>query len=165
MPLTDQQLRALTYLVLAARPIGARHWDEGGVYANLAKVRERDLGTVVIAAIQAAEDRNAATPGVIPKPGPHWRNPESAPAHVERPRFDPARTCSVCNLTADLHDRMSGDHEFVSVERWRAVQPTPPPETAREHLAAAQAVVCKHGVAPERCVEHKPARAPAEDDA
>lgn len=125
MPATDQQLRAIAYLVKDCRPHGARVWHEDGIYANLAKVRDRSLGSIVIAAIQAAEDRNAATPGVIPTPGPHWRTPEAAVV-TPADKVAPSEHCTTCGHTESAcRMRWAGDHEFVSVARARGLKRTP----------------------------------------
>jgi hypothetical protein len=114
MTVTDQQLRAIAYLTLAARPVGAPRWDEQGVLANLAKCRDRSVAALTIAAVQAAEDRGAATPGVIPTPGPHWRQPTPAEATQPREVFDRATFCGVCSEPQDrCQARWEGDHEFV----------------------------------------------------
>lgn len=117
MPATDQQLRAIAFLAAACRPTGCKGWDEGGIYANLTKVRDRSLSTLTIAAIQAAEDRNAATPGVIPSAGPHWRAPEAAP--VPR-QTEPAHAmCVTCGKSK--HAPIVDDHEYVSVDAARGM--------------------------------------------
>lgn len=118
MPATDQQLRAIAYLVAACRPHGCKQWDEAGIYANLAKVRDRSLASITIAAIQAAEDRNAATPGVIAAPGPHWRAPEAAP--TPRQTEDPGLACATCGEFRDVcRTRWTDDHEYVPVAKTR----------------------------------------------
>lgn len=94
MTASDQDLRAITHLALACRPHGAPRWDADGIYANLAKVRDRSVGSITIAAVQAAEDRNAVTPGVIPTSGPHWRPPEAAP--IAPTRVEPSAHCTSC---------------------------------------------------------------------
>lgn len=152
MPVTEQQARAITFLAMAARPTGAPRWDEGGVYANVMKVADRAVGAVTIAVIQAAEDRNAQSPGVIPTNGPHWRDPAAAPAE-ERPRFDAMRTCSVCSLTREACElRWANDpdgHVFVSVDRARAGRVVAA-ETARAGSEAAKAALIETRTWPAR---------------
>lgn len=122
MPADDQQLRAIAFLATSCRPHGARKWDESGIYAKLAEVRDRSLGSVIIAAIQAAEDRGAETPGVIPKPGPHWRTPESAPV-TSADRVPADGHCATCGHTeAACRMRWASDHEFVSVAQSRGLK-------------------------------------------
>ena len=116
MSITKDQAQMIAALAVAARPSGASRWDEAGVVANLAKVRDRSLAAVVIATMQAAEDRNAHTPGVIPGQGPHWRNPESAP----RPptvAYDANHFCADCGKHRDRHPPT--DHPFLSVAEQR----------------------------------------------
>jgi hypothetical protein len=116
MPVTDQQARAIAFLACAVRPHGASKWDEAGVLANVLKVRDRSLSSVVIATMQAAEDRNANSPGVLPTAGPHWRNPESAP----RPPLNTweadliCTTCSRPEASCKAIRHADDDHPFVS---------------------------------------------------
>lgn len=134
MSVSEQQARAIAFLAAAARPHGARRWDEAGIYANIMKVADRSLATVTIAVMQAAEDRNAQSPGVIPTAGPHWRAPEQAPAEVRelRPRYDPRKVCHVC---AQPTHQSASDHAFLSIEAARAVPSSPAPETVRQAIA------------------------------
>lgn len=137
MPVTDQQIRAIAFLAAAARPTGCRPWDESGIVANIAKVRDRSLSAVVIAVMQAAEDRNAATPGVIATNGPHWRDPASAP--VAREPYDPMRVCGTCGEEQTRCRVMwSGDHEYLSVAEHRRPTETDVPrvvDALREQVA------------------------------
>jgi hypothetical protein len=116
MPVTEQQARAIAFLAVAARPTGASRWDEAGVYANIIKVADRSLGSVVIATMQAAEDRNAHSPGVLPTAGPHWRNPESAPPKPLNV-WDHDTICTTCSrpeAQCKAVRHADDDHEFVS---------------------------------------------------
>lgn len=125
MPATDQQLRAIAFLAIASRPHGARVWDEAGTFANLAKVRDRSLGSITIAAIQAAEDRNADTPGVIPAPGPHWRTPAAAPTTASD-KTDPSAHCATCGHTETAcRMRWATDHEYLPVAQARGQKSDP----------------------------------------
>lgn len=138
MSVSEQQARAIAFLAAAARPHGARRWDEAGIYANIMKVADRSLATVTIAVMQAAEDRNAQSPGVIPTTGPHWRAPEHAPAEVRelRPRYDPRKVCNVCGLAPQFHETPPiDDHAFLSIEAARAVPSSPAPEAVRQAIA------------------------------
>lgn len=118
MSVNDQQLRAIAFLVAACRPAGCKPWDESGIYANLTKIRDRSLGAVIIAAVQAAEDRNAATPGVIPTAGPHWRDPAAAPSPRQtEPAGSACVTCGEFEIVCRA--RWKTDHEFVATERTR----------------------------------------------
>lgn len=139
MPATDQQLRAIAFLAVTCRPHGARTWDEAGVFANLAKVRDRSLGSITIAAIQAAEDRNADTPGVISKPGPHWRTPQAAPT-TAADKTDPSAHCATCGHTETAcRMRWAGDHEYMPVARARGRKSDP--DRARQIVEALKAEV------------------------
>lgn len=114
MTVTDQQLRAIAFLAAAARPHGARRWDEHGIVANLAKVRDRSLASLTVAALLAAEDRNADSPGVIPTPGPHWRDAHGNPTPSRTPTPAAADRCSTCSLHRDVcRARWNDDHAFT----------------------------------------------------
>lgn len=134
MPVTDQQLRAIAFLAAACRPHGSKAWDKAGILANITKVRDRSLGSVIIAAVQAAEDRNAVTPGVIPSAGPHWRTPDAAPV-TEADRIDPGEHCAGCGKAEhvcrarlesqrgmDPDDPRYDDHTFVTVAAARGMK-------------------------------------------
>lgn len=61
---------ALAHTIVELRP----SWDLDGIrqaldHPDLASVNEN---LTVLASIRAATDGNVRTPGVIPKPGPHW---------------------------------------------------------------------------------------------
>jgi hypothetical protein len=95
--LTDQQIRAIAFLAAAARPHGARRWNEAGIIAAIDKVRSRSLVEVTVAVMRAADDRGADTPGVIPTAGPHWRSStDDATEGVLPQRYDPNTTCGIC---------------------------------------------------------------------
>lgn len=117
MPVNQQQQRAIAFLAAAARPYGAPAWDESGILANVAKVADRNLASVVIAVMRAAEDRNATTPGVIPTNGPHWRDPGSAPPPPFEP-FDQSAFCGTCGkpeARCQSTRVADDDHPFESV--------------------------------------------------
>ncbi|MBA3782856.1 MAG: hypothetical protein H0X12_13520 [Nocardioides sp.] len=142
MPVTEQQARAIAFLAVSARPHGATRWDEAGVYANVLKVADRSLGSVVIATMQAAEDRKAQSPGVIPASGPHWRNPESAPSSQRTP-YDPMTFCGTCGKP----EHGATDHPFVSVGHTRAATTEPRIDALRAARAEATSGFCRHGAA------------------
>ncbi|UFU03456.1 hypothetical protein LQF12_02260 [Ruania suaedae] len=99
--LQQRSAQALTVLIHEIRPA----WDEQGIYAALGKAR--DMGTlpeIATAAIKAALDPEAKTPGIIASQGPHWRTPPEAtasqPIREDRCKVyghsDTARTCRSC---------------------------------------------------------------------
>ena len=94
MTISREQAQALTRLVHALRPA----WNEEGIYAALGKLKARDPYDVALAAIRAAADKNAKTPGVIPTDGPHWNElPPTAPKTPRLTREERrARTCDTC---------------------------------------------------------------------
>lgn len=116
MTVTDQQMRALAFLAVACRPHRAPTWDEAGVLANIAKVRDRSLPEVALAVIRAASDREAVSPGVIPSNGSHWQE-QLKPAKWEPEKVPPAERCSACSHLR--HDAKCpkcppiDDHEFA----------------------------------------------------
>ena len=128
MPVTDQQARAIAFLAASVRPHGASRWDEGGIYANVMKVADRQLSTVVIAVMQAAEDRGALSPGVIPTTGPHWRDPGSAPKPATRP-WSAAEFCHVCGQAVDAH--RASDHAPESAGEYARRLAAQPIDVAR----------------------------------
>jgi hypothetical protein len=148
MNVTDQELRAVAFVVARCRPHGARQWDEAGIYAKIAEVRDRSLGSIIIAAVQAAEDRAALTPGVIPTPGPHWRTPDAAPV-TTADKVEPSAHCAGCGKPKgicetrravqrgmDRDDPRYDDHEYTPVGAARGHKR--PPEVAAEiHQALA----------------------------
>ena len=93
MTLSKEQAQALTRTVHLLRPA----WNEQGIFAALSQVKDRDAFEVALAAIRAAKDPSAKTPGVIPA-GPHWN--ELAPETPKAPRLSReekrARTCANC---------------------------------------------------------------------
>ena len=84
---------SLAHVIIELRP----SWDLDGIrqaldHPDVASVNEN---FAVLAAIRAATDGNVRSPGVIPKPGPHWaekpanHTPTIAPWKPERlPRTD-----------------------------------------------------------------------------
>lgn len=126
MPVTDQQARALAFIASAVRPHRASTWDEAGIVANIAKVRDRDLAAVALAVIRAASDREAKSPGVIPTNGPHWSE------RLVEPKWEPNilsrdERCSVCSQREDRCRTLAATdpdpHEFVPASAtagWRS---------------------------------------------
>lgn len=111
MTVTDQELRAIAFIVARCRPPGASRWDEAGIFANLAQRRDVSLIELTRAALNAAEDPNVHTPGVIPKPGPHWRRPDGARRQVTEP-YNPGVNCSIC--TKPDGPQHPPDHEHIT---------------------------------------------------
>jgi len=75
--MSREQAQALMHAIHLLRP----SWNEEGIYAALAKVKHRDPFDVALAALRAAADDKAKTPGVIPTTGPHWN--EAPPKVIE----------------------------------------------------------------------------------
>lgn len=98
MTVTDQEARAITFLAASVRKTlhRAPTWDEAGIYDNVIRCREMSLPEVILRVIRAAADRDAATPGVIPKNGPHANEVLKAPKW-EPTVIDAADRCSACS--------------------------------------------------------------------
>ena len=127
MPVTDQDIRALTYLAARCRPSHAPRWDEAGIAAAIAKVRHMHLADVAMSVIRAADDGAAKTPGVIANTqAPNWSERKTDRAQPAEP-YDPAVACDVCSQPEHRHAPTSG-HEFVSAldaARRRETHPKP----------------------------------------
>jgi hypothetical protein len=112
MTLSREQAQALTRAIHLLRPA----WTEEGIYAALSKCRERDAYEVTLAAIRAAADSNARTPGVIPGPGSHWN--EVAPSTPRPPTLTRAerrkRTCAECGR---LDGCAPPRHDFIPLDQ------------------------------------------------
>jgi hypothetical protein len=130
MPLTDQDIRALTYLAGRCRPTGAPQWDEAGIFAAIAKVRNMHLADVALAVIRAADDAGAKTPGVIANTSaPNWQE-RAINRPVPREPWDPAKFCHVCGKSSHAGP---SDHEFeTAVEHQRRLTHEPPKPPLRD---------------------------------
>jgi hypothetical protein len=98
--ITKDQAQMLAHLAIACRPHRAPTWDEAGVMANIAKVKERALPEIVMAVIQAAADRECVSPGVIPSPGSHWQVAMKPPPFVPNV-LGPGDRCGICGQSRD----------------------------------------------------------------
>jgi hypothetical protein len=114
MPLTEQQARPLAALIHQLRP----EWDEGGILKQLQKCAHLNPFDVSMAAVRAATDLGAKTPGVIPSDGPHWHERLSEQRVPRNPPFD--QCCATCSRTREMCQRIDGaDHEFISNHDYR----------------------------------------------
>lgn len=118
MTVTRDQAQILATLAVACRPHRAPTWDADGVMAAIAEVKHLSLPEVVLAVIRAAADRDAQTPGVIPKlTGSHWSEQLKPPLWQPAP-WDPADICTTCSQrrsVCEARPRVADDdHEFVS---------------------------------------------------
>ncbi|MFK5691309.1 hypothetical protein ACI3EY_16750 [Ornithinimicrobium sp. LYQ92] len=69
MKLTQSTGKALVQLVAHMR----RDWQPAGIEAAIRKAAaDAPAFDVCVAAVRAAADPEAKTPGLIPAPGPHW---------------------------------------------------------------------------------------------
>ena len=146
-----EQAAAIAQTVHTLRPA----WNVEGVFAALGKCQDRDPFEVALAAIRAAADPQARTPGVIPGPGPHWN--ELPPKAPDRPA-QPARagTCEVTYLALDVcRGLWATDHACRPIPQAAAGRSTGPGDTLRAELAAVRAKACRHGIVRDRgrCAE------------
>ncbi|WP_310962131.1 hypothetical protein [Nocardioides terrisoli] len=107
MPVTKDQARILTSLIVASRPHGAPRWDEPGIMAALAKVADRSLPEVVIASIRAACDASARNPGVIAAPGKAWDS-DTVPIEAKSRPHPPKRGQDCPRHPGQFADRCGG---------------------------------------------------------
>lgn len=164
MPVTKDQAQMLAALAVASRPYRAPTWDEAGVVSAIAEIRNMSLPEVILRVIRAAADRDAKTPGVIPKNGPHAQE-QLKPPKWEPDSHDAHERCSTCDLRpAECRRRWAGDHEYVArsevpnldaaraVAALRDIKATePPPERPQparstkgtEHVAPIRAALAK----------------------
>lgn len=96
MTVTRDQAQMLASLAVDCRPYRAPTWDHAGVMAAIAEIRHMSLPEVILRVIRAAADRDAVTPGVIPKNGPHANEVIKAPKW-EPEILPPAERCGICS--------------------------------------------------------------------
>jgi hypothetical protein len=112
MTITRDQAQMLTALAVACRPYRAPTWDEPGVMAAIGQIRHMSLPEVCLRVIRAAADREAVSPGVIPKDGSHAREQLKPPPFVPD-SMDHHLRCSTCDLReGECRRRWAGDHEY-----------------------------------------------------
>jgi hypothetical protein len=119
--LSREQAQALTRCVHMLRPA----WNEEGIYAALRQVANRDPFEVALAAIRAAKDQSARTPGVIPA-GPHWNElPPTAPKPPTLSRAERrARTCDNCGRLDGCTPSCPGFTPLAHATQHRSQAPT-----------------------------------------
>lgn len=114
---TDDHLRAIAYLAADMRPAGAPRWDREGIYACIARLRDRGYGLPEIAnrTIKHAQDPTAKTPGVVNTA------PLYEPAAETRTPFPPKReeqcfTCSRVGCDCPPEDKKPRETLDISAE-------------------------------------------------
>lgn len=118
MTVSDQEARAITFLAVAVRKTlhRAPTWDEPGIYDNVIRCRDMSLSEVILRTIRAAADRDAITPGVIPKNGPH-ANEVLKPPRWEPDVVPPEERCTVCTKARHVCESTpryaDDDHTFA----------------------------------------------------
>lgn len=135
--LSDQELRALAFLVARRRPASAEPWDEAGIVAKLRQVEHLAGDEVIHAAIRAAVNPENVTPGVIPlMGGEHWQQPGPPVDPLPDP-VDPATLCAHCGQVERLCRRNPhSGHPYESaaeyeqrIEHDRAIKAGADPDT------------------------------------
>lgn len=149
MTLSREQAQSLTRLLHLLRPA----WSEAGIYAALTKVTHLDAFEVTLAAIRAAADPKAQTPGIIPTKGSHWNEPEPKPTTQPRLTREErrARTCAECGR---LDGCAPPTHPFVPLDhatRGRSDHAA----LARAELTQATTRLCPCGVLARDCAAHR----------
>jgi hypothetical protein len=96
LTITDQQARAVAYLLHELRP----DWGVQSLLSLIGKHQDVDLGPLIIAATTKALEPSCVTPAPIWVPGPHWPaksraklpRPEPCPQHIG----EQAHNCRCC---------------------------------------------------------------------
>lgn len=134
MPLTDQDIRALTYLAARCRPPHAPRWDEAGIAAGIARVRHLHLADVALSVIRAADDPNAKTPGVIANTSaPNWQERSTSRPQPIEP-YDRTACCGTCGQPEHRcranphagHEYETAEHRDARVAREQAERAATP---------------------------------------
>jgi hypothetical protein len=137
MTVTKHDAEHIAALVHALRP----EWDTRGIIAALHPCAKRPLADTVLAAVRAACDNGARTPGVIPTDGPHW-------AEKITPRDQgPLVTAYRCRDCGGLHTVDSPCQPITETDISTGLK------LARYELQRARAQCCSHGVPFGNCRE------------
>ena len=96
-------IKRLATLIHEIRP----DWAEPGIASALAKVADRPLAEVAVAAIKAATTRtDQHTPAIISMGGSHWVQDASSSSSY-RPAVANSPTCANCGYPAHLHPQLN----------------------------------------------------------
>ena len=100
---TTHWIKRLATLIHEIRP----DWAEPGIASAIAKVADRPLAEVAVAAIKAATTRtDQHTPAIISMGGPHWVQDASSSSSY-RPAVANSPTCANCGYPAHLHPQLN----------------------------------------------------------
>ena len=98
---TTHWIKRLATLIHEIRP----DWAEPGIASALAKVSDRPLAEVAVAAIKAATTRtDQRTPAIIGMGGSHWGQDASS---SNRPTAANAPSCGNCGYPEHLHPQLN----------------------------------------------------------
>ena len=96
-------IKRLATLIHEIRP----DWAEPGIASAIAKVADRPLAEVAVAAIKAATTRtDQHTPAIISMGGSHWVQDASSSSSY-RPAVANSPTCANCGYPAHLHPQLN----------------------------------------------------------
>ena len=99
---TTHWIKRLATLIHEIRP----DWAEPGIASAIAKVADRPLAEVAVAAIKAATTRtDQHTPAIISMGGSHWVQDASSSSY--RPAVANSPTCANCGYPAHLHPQLN----------------------------------------------------------
>ena len=98
---TTHWIKRLATLIHEIRP----DWAEPGIASAIAKVADRPLAEVAVAAIKAATTRtDQRTPAIIGMGGSHWGQDASS---SNRPTAANAPSCGNCGYPEHLHPQLN----------------------------------------------------------
>ena len=98
---TTHWIKRLATLIHEIRP----DWAEPGIASAIAKVADRPLAEVAVAAIKAATTRtDQRTPAIIGMGGSHWGQDASS---SNRPTAANAPSCGNCGYSEHLHPQLN----------------------------------------------------------
>src|SRR4051812_25690600 len=114
MTVTPDQGRMIATLACESRPTGARRWKPDKVLAEIQKLHDRSLPSVICAVTRCAMDRNIQREEAISSAGSHWSDTQIVTPLTEHvTRQD---RCSVCSLPKNAcRLKWRHDHEFDSM--------------------------------------------------
>ena len=100
---TTHWIKRLATLIHEIRP----DWAEPGIASALAKVADRPLAEVAVAAIKAATTRtDQRTPAIISMGGSHWVQDANSSSSY-RPTAANTPSCGNCGYPEDAHQQLN----------------------------------------------------------
>ena len=135
--MSDQELRALVYLLVRQRPSYAKKWDEEGTFAHVARLRDRGLSreTITDRAFKTAWDKTAETPGRMAN-APKF---DVTPTEDSTPR--PAKREDECRKHPGQWPGSCGPCATEKFQAFHDEQPETPRVTVEQAKAEARAAI------------------------